>query len=231
MFYKVFQNEKTGKLIKSLIILLMNLYAIPMIILWTLLGICIFPFAFGIFKVFLQESSALIIRRFVWVYGRIWQVILIPFVRFDKKDLNNLYFKKSAVIVVNHRSYFDTYCMNMLPVDNVCFAIRAWPFKIYFYRFFMFLAQYMNVEASSWEEISVHAGHNLKERGFVLLFPEGHRSRDGLLTKCHSGAFRLAIEHNVPVIPLCLTGTEKLLPPGRYWFEPCHIRIKTPHPH
>jgi len=217
-------------MLQIILILLMNLYAIPLIILWTLLGISIFPMGYIIFKVFLREKTALIMRRFVWIYGKIWQVILSPFVYFDYSKIDNQMFTDSSVLVVNHRSYFDTYCMSMLPIDNVCFGIRAWPFKIYFYRFFMFLAEYMNVEASSWDDITAHAGRNLTDRGFVLLFPEGHRSRDGHMTKFHSGAFRLALEHGVPLIPLCLTGTEHLLPPGRYWFEPCHIRLETLRP-
>ena len=48
--------------------------------------------------------------------------------------------------MVNHRSFFDTYCMNMLPVWDVCFAVRDWPFKIPVYSFFMGVARYLNIE-------------------------------------------------------------------------------------
>ena len=47
------------------------------------------------------------------------------------------------------------------------------------------------------------------------------------MTKFHSGAFRLALEQKIPLIPVCLTGTEELFPPGRYWLKPSKIQLKT----
>ena len=46
----------------------------------------------------------------------------------------------------------------------------------------------------------------------VVVFPEGTRSRDGSLQRFHSGAFRLAAEAGVPVVPVGLRGTSELLP-------------------
>jgi 1-acyl-sn-glycerol-3-phosphate acyltransferase len=46
----------------------------------------------------------------------------------------------------------------------------------------------------------------------VVVFPEGTRSRDGSLHDFHSGAFRLAAEAGVPVVPVGLRGTSELLP-------------------
>ncbi|WP_331272902.1 lysophospholipid acyltransferase family protein [Motilibacter deserti] len=46
----------------------------------------------------------------------------------------------------------------------------------------------------------------------VVVFPEGTRSRDGGLGEFRSGAFRLAAEAGVPVVPVGLTGTGALLP-------------------
>ncbi|MGI8844965.1 MAG: lysophospholipid acyltransferase family protein [Thermoleophilaceae bacterium] len=46
----------------------------------------------------------------------------------------------------------------------------------------------------------------------VLLFPEGTRSHDGKLRPFKDGAFELAIEHGVPLIPVALHGTGSALP-------------------
>ena len=53
------------------------------------------------------------------------------------------------------------------------------------------------------------------DRGEVLgIFPEGTRSRDGLLHRGHSGAAHLALKTGAPLVPLGIIGTDKLLPTG-----------------
>jgi 1-acyl-sn-glycerol-3-phosphate acyltransferase len=46
----------------------------------------------------------------------------------------------------------------------------------------------------------------------VLLFPEGTRSADGRLQPFKDGAFRLARDARVPVIPVAVSGTHETLP-------------------
>ena len=66
----------------------------------------------------------------------------------------------------------------------------------------MRLAGYLDVESLSWEEMPGRRPARLRRRGLLLFFPEGHRSRDGRLQRFHSGAFKLAVETGVPVVPL-----------------------------
>ena len=48
----------------------------------------------------------------------------------------------------------------------------------------------------------------------VIVFPEGTRSRDGHVAEFHRGAARLAELAGVPLVPVGITGTRSLLPPG-----------------
>lgn len=56
------------------------------------------------------------------------------------------------------------------------------------------------------------AGQALADGRAVVVFPEGTRSRDGRIGEFHCGAFRLASEHDVPAVPVGLTGTREVLP-------------------
>lgn len=47
------------------------------------------------------------------------------------------------------------------------------------------------------------------------IFPEGSRSPDGRLYKGQTGLAWLALSTGAPVVPVALTGTERILPPGR----------------
>ena len=46
----------------------------------------------------------------------------------------------------------------------------------------------------------------------VMFFPEGTRSRDGKLKRFKKGAFRMAIDLELPILPLTVTGTRDVLP-------------------
>jgi 1-acyl-sn-glycerol-3-phosphate acyltransferase len=47
-----------------------------------------------------------------------------------------------------------------------------------------------------------------------MLFPEGGRSKDGMLQEFIEGAAYIALKSGVPVIPIAMTGTREVLPMG-----------------
>ena len=55
----------------------------------------------------------------------------------------------------------------------------------------------------------------------VMIFPEGTRSAKGTLLPFKSGAFRLALEAGVPVLPVAVHGTARGMPKGGPWVRPC----------
>ncbi|MBN2419620.1 MAG: 1-acyl-sn-glycerol-3-phosphate acyltransferase [Deltaproteobacteria bacterium] len=167
-----------------------------------------------------------IIRLFVWIYGRGWLAITHPFTGLRTFGLKKEELQKPCIIVPNHLSFFDTFFMGALPFSNVCFAIRAWPFRMAWYRPFMKLAKYLDVESLSFDESLDAARKVLESGGALLIFPEAHRSRDGKMGRFYSGAFKISIATGFPVVPLCITGTDKLLPPGRWYLKPARVRLK-----
>jgi 1-acyl-sn-glycerol-3-phosphate acyltransferase len=59
------------------------------------------------------------------------------------------------------------------------------------------------------------------ERGEVVgMFPEGTRSRDGLLHRGHSGAAHLALTTGAPLVPVGIIGTDEILPTGARLVRP-----------
>jgi 1-acyl-sn-glycerol-3-phosphate acyltransferase len=90
----------------------------------------------------------------------------------------------------------------------------------------MRLAEYFDLEKMSWEEILPRAERVIRAKRYLIIFPEGHRSRTGKPTRFYSGAFKLAIQLKVPILPLCISGTQTLLPPNRWWFKPATIKMQ-----
>jgi 1-acyl-sn-glycerol-3-phosphate acyltransferase len=62
-----------------------------------------------------------------------------------------------------------------------------------------------------------HVDRLIKQRWNLLVFPEGTRSRDGRIGKLRSGAAVIAAEHDMPIVPVYVTGTHEAMPPGRSW--------------
>jgi len=53
----------------------------------------------------------------------------------------------------------------------------------------------------------------------LLLFAEGTRSRDGTVGRLHSGAAVFAAQHRVAIVPVYVSGTHSVMPPGRKWMR------------
>ena len=211
-------------------IILMNLWAYPVLILWTLFGILLFPLLFVLGRLLLRWPADRLTRWFIWLYGRGWFLLMSPFVRFNREQMGVISTEKPHLFVVNHFSFFDTFCMALLPVYDIIFAVRSWPFRMFWYGSFMRLASYLDVEGGRWDVVLGSCKRAFEANGSVLFFPEGHRSRDGKLQRFYSGGFKVAIAAGIPVVPLCINGTDRLLPPGRKLMRPCRISLRALEP-
>jgi 1-acyl-sn-glycerol-3-phosphate acyltransferase len=60
----------------------------------------------------------------------------------------------------------------------------------------------------------------------VMIFPEGTRSRDGKMGVFKPGAFRLAIEAQVPILPVAVTGSAYGMPKGSPWIRPTLVLVR-----
>ena len=59
----------------------------------------------------------------------------------------------------------------------------------------------------------------------LIIFPEGTRSWDGHVTRFKAGSFLLAIQAGLPIVPLAVIGTRKVMPKGRLRTEPADVGL------
>jgi 1-acyl-sn-glycerol-3-phosphate acyltransferase len=62
-----------------------------------------------------------------------------------------------------------------------------------------------------------HLDRLIGDGGSLLVYPEGTRSRDGRVGRLRSGAALLAAEHELPIVPIYVSGTAAAMPRGRRW--------------
>lgn len=215
-----------ARIFNLIVVVLMNLWVYPLLIIWTLIGSLIaFP-ALLVWQLVARWPRAKIMHLFIWIYGRGCILIFRPFIRLKCKDMRLENLPRPGIIILNHNSFFDTYMICMLPCFDIHVCLRSWPFKMFWYSFFMRTAEYLDLESLSWEEILAGAERAILAGRYLVIFPEGHRSRTGKIGRFHSGAFKLAVQFKVPILPLCVMGTQTLLPPKRWWVKPARIKMQ-----
>jgi len=67
------------------------------------------------------------------------------------------------------------------------------------------------------------------DRASLIIFPEGTRSRDGIVGRFKGGVFLLAIDSDLPVVPVSVSGSRHVMLKGRLMTCPGHVRV-TVHP-
>jgi 1-acyl-sn-glycerol-3-phosphate acyltransferase len=64
---------------------------------------------------------------------------------------------------------------------------------------------------------TAHLERHFGAGGSLLVFPEGTRSHDGRVGHLRSGAALLAAEHDLPIVPIYVSGTRQAMPRGHHW--------------
>jgi 1-acyl-sn-glycerol-3-phosphate acyltransferase len=164
-------------------------------------------------------------RYLIWLYGRAWAKLLAFFVPVSLDGLDKP-LPEPCIFVPNHQSFFDTYCFGFMRYFNVAFAVRSWPFRIPFYGPYMRMAEYLNTEDFSSEDILLQARTLLAKGVSIAAFPEGHRSVTGDLQRFRAGPFHLASLTNTPVVPLCINGTGVFLKKGGFLLNHAAISLR-----
>ncbi len=134
----------------------------------------------------------------------------------------------SYIFILNHVSLLDTPVM----VQSIPFFTRAFQdirhFAFPVYGTFCKILGQLPVEKGNKElndRSYAQARARLQQGHCFAVFPEGHRSRDGRLGEFYAGAFRLAIEAQVPVVPVVSRGLRNLCPAREWRFRPGKVDV------
>ncbi|MBB4068943.1 lysophospholipid acyltransferase family protein [Salinibacter ruber] len=130
--------------------------------------------------------------------------------------------RRPYVVVCNHFSQADPPIISRVPWEMKWVAKKQ-LFDLPVAGWLLHLSGDISVDRrrkKSRARVLTTARDYLEKRCSVMFFPEGTRSRDGRVQRFSDGAFRLAIEEGVPVLPLAIDGTHEALPKNSLWFKP-----------
>ena len=160
---------------------------------------------------------------------------LFPFAKRTIDGLENIDTKKPYVMALNHNSGFDIFTAYKIPLNFRWVSKRE-----------VFWVPFMGPLLSIHGDIPIERGNPKKamakvsrlgklwlSRGAtVAIFPEGTRSKDGQIHNFKLGAFSLAKEAGVEILPVVMTGTTDAFKKGWLvnWRHRVAIRVLKPVP-
>ncbi|WP_223690844.1 lysophospholipid acyltransferase family protein [Leifsonia poae] len=128
----------------------------------------------------------------------------------------------AVILASNHLSFIDSIFLPLVVDRHVSFLAKSdyftrKGFKGWATKAFMTATGQIPIDRSGGKasEDSLNTGLAVLARGEILgIYPEGTRSPDGKLYRGRTGVARMILEGDVPVVPVAMVDTEKIMPIG-----------------
>jgi len=133
------------------------------------------------------------------------------------RGMEHLAKKQSYVFVSNHQSAFDIFLIYGFLGVPVKWMMKVGLLKIPLVGAACRAAGFIFVDNSTPQAAKrsiTEAEHRLKGGVSLVAFPEGSRSKDGKIGRFRKGAFQVAIEQHLPIVPITLNGPFMVMPRG-----------------
>jgi 1-acyl-sn-glycerol-3-phosphate acyltransferase len=164
----------------------------------------------------------------LWAKAFCW----LTFVRVTVKGHDNISGKTSYVFVANHQGAYDIFAIYGWLGHNFKWMMKKSLQKIPMVGYACLKAGHIYVDKSSptaIKETMETAEKRLAGGMSVVVFPEGSRSKDGKVHAFKRGAFMLATEFNLPVVPVTIDGAFDVMPRNARLPRPGHITLTIHH--
>jgi len=166
----------------------------------------------------------------LWMARNVWSRVILAggLSSLRVEGLENLSFRRSALIVSNHRSYADIPILyRALPIP-LNFAGKKEVERIPLIGMFGRAVGMIFLDRSTHQRAAkgipdLKAALECGE--WMAVFPEGTRSVDGTLGRFASGSFAAAIAVGADVLPVAILGSDRMLRRGGFLVRPSRIQV------
>lgn len=164
---------------------------------------------------------AFIAKRREWVYpwalwgGRMW--LRLSGMKVRVRGLDRLNPNQCYVLISNHRSYLDTATLFCFVERRIGLLSKKEVLKVPILGYGMGYVNVMAIDRSNRERAieTIRAATQRMHSGVSFgVFAEGTRAKPGQLLPFKKGAFYMAIEAGVPIVPVAMKNTDLLMGKG-----------------
>jgi len=132
------------------------------------------------------------------------------------------------IVMANHQSHYDVFAlMGLLPLQ-LRWIIKMELRKIPIFGIACEKVGYIFIDRGNHEKAQKSleaAGEKIRAGSSVIFFPEGTRSADGKLQTFKKGGFVIALEAQVPILPVTVVGGKEILPKGSLRILPGGMKV------
>lgn len=177
----------------------------------------------------ITEKKRIRLHQLIYYFSRFVAVQHgIPGVKFSLHVAEDVDFNTPHVIICNHQSHIDL-VYQLIFTQKIIFLTKDWVWNNLLYGYLIRNAEYLTV-SKGIDELLPRL-HSLVERGYsIAVYPEGTRSKDCEIARFHKGAFYIAEQLNLPILPMYLYGTGRVLPKSTYHLRPGRVHIEVGSP-
>lgn len=162
-----------------------------------------------------------------WLQIATWAAKAVCGMRYEVRGfeiLEKLARENTAVVLApKHQSTWETFALPSISPRPLCFVYKRELNWVPFFGWSIAQLRMIHIDRNkgmqAFEQVVEQGAQRLAEGRWIIVFPEGTRTRVGARTKYKSGASRLAVRTGAVVVPIAVNS-------GELW--PKHRFVKTP---
>lgn len=154
-----------------------------------------------------------------WSRSVLW-LLLVPIKVTGRENVDS---QQSYVFVANHQSFLDVFAVYGWLPNNFKWLMKKELRKIPFVGTACAVAGHIFVDRSNPRaamESLTYIKAQLHDGISTVIFPEGTRTKTGEMGRFKAGAFKIAMDMGLPVVPITLNGFYKSMPSGQFFVNP-----------
>ena len=141
--------------------------------------------------------------------------------------------KKPYVFMSNHQGFFDIPAACATIPNNIHFVAKKSLGYVPVLGWYIRVAGHILIDRGRRQEAMRSlelAGAKIAKGKSIIIYPEGTRSRDGVIRPFKKGPFVMALAAQVPIVPVAIEGTKDIMTKGGIRMRPGRVRIRLGEP-
>jgi 1-acyl-sn-glycerol-3-phosphate acyltransferase len=171
-----------------------------------------------------QKTVIMFLCRIFW--GPV--ICILAMVRVKLINADRIPRDRSVIFVANHASHFDIVALSRVFPIPLFFIAKQELKKVPVLGQYIAVMGHIFIDRKNRDKAKqsmMLASRSIRAGKSVISFAEGTRTKDGQLQLFKRGAFLIAREGNIPIVPLAISGARKVLPSGSFGLRPGTITI------
>ena len=168
--------------------------------------------------------------RWCYMPAKYWAraMCYLVFVRVKVYGRENYSKNQSCIFIANHQSIYDVFVIYGWLISKFKWIMKNTLRKIPLVGLACHKAGHIFIDRSNpirAKRSIEEAEKKLQNGSSVVIFPEGSRTKDGKIGKFKRGAFKIAEDLKLPIIPVSIEGTFEVMPIFSYYIKPHKVSV------